>query len=279
MDRFGPLAGCKACAGRGGSHTHECRARLEECARARAEAQAPEVASQPDADVPEELTGQGMDVGVAQAASQEAHAQARQGPVAVPAEPSAGSGAQASSASKREIESRELGDMSAFDMDVEGVSPEVSVPKKSRIAPLTIAGKWVNVLMQTAMMVMLVVPSGGIYGQLSGELLDPLLVQEGRERERENLRKFGVYERVPRHHAAGERIRVQWLDDYKRNLDGTVFVRSRLVAMHVPWETRADCFAGTPALCCVRLVLSFASTLCKGRKSRLCGLHDLSVGF
>ena len=40
--------------------------------------------------------------------------------------------------------------MGAFDMDVEGVSPEVSVPKKSRIASLTIAGKWVNALMHTA---------------------------------------------------------------------------------------------------------------------------------
>ena len=58
--RFGPTAGCKACAGRGGSHSHECRARVEECltretqARARTEAQAPEVALQPDADILEE---------------------------------------------------------------------------------------------------------------------------------------------------------------------------------------------------------------------------------
>ena len=98
-----------------------------------AQAQALEVALQPDADVPEEMTSQ------------------RHGPAVVPAEPSAGSGAQASSASKREIESRELEDMGAFDMDVEGICPEVSVPKKSRIASLTIAGKWVNALMHTAM--------------------------------------------------------------------------------------------------------------------------------
>ena len=70
-------------------------------ARARAEPQVLEVALQPDADVLGELTGHGM-------------AQATQGPAAVPAEPSTGSVAQASSASEREIESRELGDMGAF---------------------------------------------------------------------------------------------------------------------------------------------------------------------
>ena len=55
---------------------------------------------------------------------------------------------------------------------------------------------------------------------LSGEPLDQLLLHEGREKERENLRNFGVYERVPRHQAVGKRVRVQWLDDYKRNVDG-----------------------------------------------------------
>ena len=31
VERFGPTAGCKVCAGRGGSHTHACRSRLEQC--------------------------------------------------------------------------------------------------------------------------------------------------------------------------------------------------------------------------------------------------------
>ena len=48
------------------AHSHECRARLEECLtrkhKARAEAEAAEVALQLDADIPEELTGQGMEV-------------------------------------------------------------------------------------------------------------------------------------------------------------------------------------------------------------------------
>ena len=42
--------------------------------------------------------------------------------------------------------------MGAFDMDVEGDNPEVSVPKKSRTASLTIPGKWGHVRIQTAMM-------------------------------------------------------------------------------------------------------------------------------
>ena len=50
--------------------------------RARAAAQAHEVALQPDADAHEELTGQGMEVDDARAASQENQAQARQGPAA-----------------------------------------------------------------------------------------------------------------------------------------------------------------------------------------------------
>ena len=42
-----------------------------------------------------------------------------------------------------------------------------------------------------------------------------------------------------------KRVRVQRLDDYKRDVDGSVIVRSRLVAMQVAWEPRTDCFAGT----------------------------------
>ena len=73
-----------------------------------------------------------MEVEDAQAAAQEAHAHARQGPAAAQAEVSTCSGA--SSASKREVESRELGDKGRFDMDVGGENPEVSVPKKRMIA-------------------------------------------------------------------------------------------------------------------------------------------------
>ena len=90
-------------------------------ARARADAHALEKALLPESDVLEESGRPRMEVGDAQMAAQEAQAQASQGPAAVPAELSTGSGAQASSASKRDTESRELGSMGAFEMDVEGI--------------------------------------------------------------------------------------------------------------------------------------------------------------
>ena len=120
MERCGHTAGCEACARRGGSHTHACGIRLEEClirqgqTCARADAQALGEALLPDSDVLEETRSRNC-------VSRVQHGQ---------------SGAQASSASKREIESKEIGDMGAFDMDVGGESPEVSVPKKSRIPSL-----------------------------------------------------------------------------------------------------------------------------------------------
>ena len=49
-----------------------------------------------------------------------------------------------------------------------------------------------------AMLVNATLPSGEVHGHLSGELRDPLLEHEGREKERENLRKFGVYEQTKR---------------------------------------------------------------------------------
>ena len=153
--------------------------------------------------------------------------------------------------------------------------------KKCRIASLTIAGRHVNVLVQTAMMAMLLsatLPSGEVYGHVSDCWIH-LLVHKKAQEKRSNLRTFGVYERVPKHQAVEKRVRVQWLDDFKRNVDGSIFVRSRIVAVQKMWEPRTDCFPGTPALFCVRLVLTFAATLCRGRRSRLCSLHEVSVAF
>ena len=68
------------------------------------------------------------------------------------------------------------------------------------------------------------------------------------------------------------------MDDYKLD-NGTKIVRSRFVAMQVAYEIRSDCFAGTPGLMSVRLVLSFAATLVGGKRARLIGLYDVSVAF
>ena len=37
---------------------------------------------------------------------------------------------------------------------------------------------------------------GDVYRHANGEFMDPQLAHEGREKERENLQKFGVYEPV-----------------------------------------------------------------------------------
>ena len=64
--KVGPTAGCKECAGRGGSHTHECRTSLAECltrrgqARARANAEVLEEALLPDSNVLVESAGPRM---------------------------------------------------------------------------------------------------------------------------------------------------------------------------------------------------------------------------
>ena len=63
-----------------------------------------------------------------------------------------------------------------------------------------------------------------VHGNLSGEPTAGSTARAlGRQKERENLRKFGVYERVPRHQAVEQRVRTQWLDENKRNADGEAY--------------------------------------------------------
>ena len=82
LERFGPTVGWKACAGRGGLHTHECSTRLEECltregrARARANAQAQDEALVPDSDSLEESAGPRVAAEDAQATRMQSSAQA-----------------------------------------------------------------------------------------------------------------------------------------------------------------------------------------------------------
>ena len=84
-----------------------------------------------------------------------------------------------------------------------------------------------------------------VYGAITGELLDPVLVEQGRQKEREQIVKFEVYQRVPLYLAKGKRVKSKWVEDYKV-VGGSRIVRSRLVAMEFAWDTRYDTFAGTP---------------------------------
>ena len=180
---------------------------------------------------------------------------------------------------------RELGDHAGMDVvdDWQDLSDRMRAAKKPKVRALwTVGGLAVNILQQTVVAMMLissVLPGKPVYGHLSGELLDPVQVQEGRDKERAQMKEFGVYKRVLRSDAKGKRVRAQWLDDVKYNDDGTKFVRSRFVAMQVAWELRSDCFAGTPALLAVRLVLSFAATMIGSVPERVIALYDVSVAF
>ena len=171
--RLGPTAGRKVCVSKGGSRTHECRTRLEECltregqARARANAQAPGEALVPDTDVLEESAGPRVVAEDAQAAAQ---AQAHACQVPQLGKKSSAQALVNRDASKREVESKELGDMGGFDMDVEGDNTPVSVSKKIKIASLTVAGRHVNMLVQTSMAMLVTAPHPRkeVYGHLRG---------------------------------------------------------------------------------------------------------------
>ena len=95
-------------------------------------------------------------------------------------------------------------------------------------------------------------PSGEVYEQLSGELLDPLLLHEGCEKVRENLRTLECMSESRGTKQLGREFE-------SGGLDKSVFVRCGLAAMQTAGETRTDCFAATLALCCVRLVFELRS--------------------
>eukprot|EP00971_Amphidinium_carterae_P309557 6151771-Amphidinium_carterae.1 len=114
-----------------------------------------------------------------------------------------------------------------------------------------------------------------VYGHISGEALDPKMLEAGRQREREQMERFNVFKRVQRVEAKGKCVRSMWLDDYKQGKDGLI-VRSRLVAMEFATDTRYDTFAGTPPLMAIRLAIYWAATLLdnKGRPEALIALYD-----
>ena len=106
-------------------------------------------------------------------------------------------------------------------------------------------------------------PAGPVYGAISGKLLDPDMLAASRQRERELMDKFHVYDRVRSEDAKGKRVKSKWVEDYKDGEHGRI-VRSRLYAMEIPWDARSDTFAGTPPLKAVRLVLALAVSLGRG---------------
>ena len=162
------------------------------------------------------------------------------------------------------------------------VTKERRIGSKAGSPGYTLGGKAINVV-QTFMIAMMHVSvaavQGVYYGHRSGMPLDARLVEIGRAKERALMEELGVFKRVPRSEARGKKVRAQWLDDERTDESGQPAVRSRLVAMEVAWESRSDCFVGTPCLACVRLVLAFASLWTDRALAKMIAIHDISVAF
>ena len=62
-------------------------------------------------------------------------------------------------------------------------------------------------------------------------------------------------------------------------MDGSVFCEIQTCSHALDGKHERIASRGVLHVVWVRLVLSFAATLCRGRRSRLCGLHDVLVPF
>ena len=103
-----------------------------------------------------------------------------------------------------------------------------------------------------------------IYDDLSGERLDPDGVMQARKEEMSEVRKHGVYVKVPISRCWEETgkapIGVRWVDVNKGDQVHPEY-RSRLVAKEIKHEKREDLFAATPPLEAKKMLLSMACLL------------------
>ena len=102
-----------------------------------------------------------------------------------------------------------------------------------------------------------------IYDQVSGKLLDPVMIKEARATELGYVHNYGVYKKVPVavcwERTGKAPIRVKWVDINKGDEEHPDY-RSRLVAMEIRPKWQAAAFAGTPPLEAMRFLLSLART-------------------
>ncbi|CAK0814821.1 unnamed protein product, partial [Prorocentrum cordatum] len=94
-----------------------------------------------------------------------------------------------------------------------------------------------------------------VYDARSGKELPRDLVRRGREAEIEEMRRHGVFEEVRVAESRGKVVRFKWVEDLRAK-DGAPFVRSRGVAMEINTYGREDCNAGTPPIAIVRAIVS-----------------------
>ena len=116
-------------------------------------------------------------------------------------------------------------------------------------------------------------PSEPVYGTKSGLELDLQAVAAGRRKQLRAQEEQKAIILVPNDFSlpGAKRIRSKWIDDYSAS---GIEVKSRLVATEVAYGSRDDCFAGTPPLKALRLVLSLAAT-----RGRRLALFDVVAAF
>ena len=120
------------------------------------------------------------------------------------------------------------------------------------------------------------------YDYYTQEVLDEELYQVGRNEEMNQMERHGVKEEIDIADATGgKHIRGKIIAHYKKNKDGSVIVRWRLVGMEINQYQRDDCFAGTPALKVFRMLVSKAASSpnSKGIHRRAIGFYDACVAF
>ena len=102
-----------------------------------------------------------------------------------------------------------------------------------------------------------------IFDDISGKQLNNSEVLRARMEEMEEIRKHGVYKKVPiekcREKTGKEPISVRWVDVNKGD-DVNTEIRSRLVAKEIKRDNRDDLFAATPPLEAKKALFSLAVT-------------------
>ena len=103
-----------------------------------------------------------------------------------------------------------------------------------------------------------------------GRTDSPELVRQAREREIKEVVAFGTFHFSPADDCRGmKKVKAKWVD---RLRDGAC--KSRLVAMEIAYDMRADTHAGTPTIAVIRFVISEAAT----QKWDLM-IHDVTCAF
>ena len=111
------------------------------------------------------------------------------------------------------------------------------------------------------------------WDDVTGDELDPQLVEEGCKEELEMFKRMKVYEYVLRRDAQadaeGKMVGVRWVKT-KKGTKEKPKIRCRLVAQEfADREFRDDLFAGTPPLAAMRMIISEMASRGKARSQRM----------